>query len=123
MLMLERSFAPKAWVIWIEHHMTWSFIVYDVAMSSHSSSHHPYMLIWFIMSSLVHTKNSFGAYTCNRCAEDRDMSEVLQGVSPEVGVHSGAGGPVLRTQRRRRNRSWSRTWSHPPSVKASPGAL
>jgi hypothetical protein len=33
------------------------------------------------MLSLMHTKNSFGAYTFNRCAENRIMSEVLQGVT------------------------------------------
>jgi hypothetical protein len=46
------------------------------------------------MSSLVHTWNSFGAYACNRCAEERDASEVPQGVTGEVGARSGTGGPV-----------------------------
>jgi hypothetical protein len=39
-----------------------------------------------------------GAYTCNRCAEDHDISEVPQGMNPKVGVRSGAEGPVRRNR-------------------------
>jgi hypothetical protein len=106
-LIPERKFAPKVEVIWIEHHITW-FCAYVVAMSLHPSLYHP-TCSQIIMSSLMHTWNSLGAYTCNRCAENRVTSEVPRGVEPEVEVRSRAGGPVRRSRRRRGNRSWSRT--------------
>jgi hypothetical protein len=83
--------------------MTW-FCAYDVAMSLQSSSHHLYMFInhHVILGAYI---KFIGCITCNRCAEDRVMSEVPLGVEPKVGVRSGAGGPVRRSRRRRGNRS------------------
>jgi hypothetical protein len=121
MLVPQRRFAPKLKVILTEHHMTWS-CAYDVAMSLHASRI-IHTCAHIIMSPLVHTWNLFGAYTCNRCAEDHSTSEAPQGVNPEAGVRSGAGGPVRRNWRRHGSRSWSRAQSLPLSVKASPGAL